>query len=59
LSTIDDTVQSKLKAQRGSEDTLALWRKLWAAYADGGPDGAAELLETLVAVPGGTEEDER
>lgn len=59
VSTIDEAVQLKLRAQRGSEDALALWRKLWAAYADGGPEAAAELVEKLVAVPADDEEDGR
>ena len=59
LNAIDQTVQAKLKAQRGHEEALALWLELWAAYAEGGPDGAAALLEKLRSEPRGAEEHER
>jgi hypothetical protein len=57
LSTIDDAVQSKLKAN-GEEDALALWRELWAAYTAGGEEGAEAMLSRLLAARG-DEEGER
>jgi hypothetical protein len=55
MGAIDEAVTAKLRAQRGQDDALALWRELWAAYEAGGVDAAAALLEARLHLPGDDE----
>lgn len=53
--TLDKAVAAKLAAQRGNEDAVALWKKLWASHEKGGAEGVEALLDELIESP----EDER
>jgi len=52
MKAIEAAVTSKLQAQRGHEEALALWKALWSAYEHGGVEGAQEHLDGLRQVPG-------
>ncbi|WP_437618567.1 hypothetical protein [Sorangium sp. So ce1151] len=51
MKTIEAAVTSKLRAQRGHEEALALWKALWAAYESGGVEGAQAHLDGLCELP--------
>jgi hypothetical protein len=52
MKAIGAAVTSKLQAQRGQEEAVALWEALWAAYQRGGGEGAEEHLALLRQLPG-------
>ncbi len=63
MKPIEASVMSKLQAQRGQEEAVALWNALWSAYERGGVEGAQEHLDGLRQLPdeddGAAEEAER
>jgi hypothetical protein len=52
MKAIEAAVTSKLQAQRGQEEALALWKALWAAYELGGVENAQAYLDGLRPPPG-------
>lgn len=56
MKAIEAAVMSKLKAQRGQEEALALWKVLCAAYERSGVDGVQEHLDGLCRLPEDDEE---
>lgn len=51
MKAIEAAVISKLQAQRGQEEALALWKALWAKYERDGVEGAQAHLEGLLRLP--------
>lgn len=51
MKAIEAAVMSKLQAQRGQEEAVALWKALWSAYERGGAEGAQQHLEGLRQLP--------
>ncbi len=51
MKAIEAAVTSKLQAQRGQEEALALWKALWAAYQRGGVENAQAHLDGLRQLP--------
>jgi hypothetical protein len=50
--TLDKAVAAKLAAQRGGEEAAELWKRLWAAYEQGGFERVEALLGELLEQPG-------
>jgi hypothetical protein len=51
MKAIEAAVTSKLRAQPGHEEALALWTAIWAAYERGGVEGVQEHLDGLLQPP--------
>jgi hypothetical protein len=51
MKAIEAAVTSRLQAQRGQEEAMALWKWLWAAYERNGVEGAQEHLDGLLQLP--------
>ena len=60
MKSIDTVVRAKLAAHVGQEDATTLWEALWAAFEDGGVEGAESFVEELLESPepGGVAGDE-
>jgi hypothetical protein len=53
MNAIDETVVSKIRAQREHAEVLELWKKLWAAYGSGRAAAVEQVLTGLVKLPSG------
>ena len=47
MDGIDRAVIKQLKAQKGGEDVLPLWKNLWKAYQQEGAQGVDDMLSAL------------
>ena len=52
MDGINEAVVKQLKEQKGCEDVLALWKKLWEAYQQDGIQGVDNVLGQLLHSPG-------
>jgi len=48
MDGIDQAVTKQLKAQKGGDDVLPLWKNLWRAYQQEGAQGVDDLLSQLL-----------
>ena len=52
MDGINDAVVKQLKEQKGGDDILPLWEKIWSAYQNEGTRGLDELLGKLLQTGG-------
>ncbi len=48
MDGINEAVVKQLKEQKGGEDVLPLWKKLWKAYQQDGSRGVDDVLGQLL-----------
>ena len=48
MDGINDAVVKQLKEQKGGEDILPLWEKIWRSYQEDGTRGLDNLLAELL-----------
>jgi hypothetical protein len=51
MDRINEAVVRQLKRQKGGEEVVPLWDKLWKAYKQEGPQGVADFLSQLLNPP--------
>ena len=47
MDGIDQAVIKQLKAQKGGDEVLPLWKNLWKAYQQEGAQGVDDMLSEL------------
>jgi hypothetical protein len=51
MSELFEAVEKRLLKEKDQDETVTLWRKIWACYAQDGLDGVQELMDGLLMVP--------
>ena len=47
MSELFEAVEKRLLKDKDQDETVALWRKIWACYAQDRLDGVQELVDSL------------
>ena len=55
MSELYEAVEKRLLKEKDQEETVTLWRNIWACYSQDSIDGVQDLMKSLLVVP---EEDE-
>jgi hypothetical protein len=51
MSELFDVVEKRLQKEKDHEETVALWRSIFARYEESGTDGVEQLMDELLIVP--------
>jgi hypothetical protein len=52
MSELFEAVERRLQKEKDQDETVTLWRSIWARYEQDGLDGVQELMDSLLIVPG-------
>lgn len=51
MSELFGAVEKRLQKEKDQDETVTLWRRIWACYEQDGLEGAQELIDSLLMVP--------